>query len=82
MRGWTFKDIIETLGLFPFFNWDASRTQYLTLPGLEKMWMLARQTSVEKWRSTAYEWSKLHHRTPICHKWLCGPGVMVTEFDM
>jgi hypothetical protein len=77
-----FGDIVEAFGLFPLYAWDIERPVIPNLSVYENMWMVGRQKRVEKWRNAVYQWSKVHHRTLMCHRHLCGLKIMLTEYDM
>jgi hypothetical protein len=77
-----FGDIIEPLGLFPLYNWDITGLVIPKFSAYENVWIEGHRKKAEEWRNAAYEWLKLHHRTLMCHKQLCSPTVMVTEYDM
>jgi hypothetical protein len=77
-----FGDVIEPLGLFPLYNWDIARPVVPTLSAYENIWMEGHRKKAGEWRSAAYEWSNVHHRTLLCHKQLCSPKITLTEHDM
>ena len=76
------SNTMEALDLFPLHAWDVERPVTPSISAYENMWMVGRQKRAEKWRNAAYQWSKAHHRTLMCHKHLCGPKIMLTEYDM
>jgi hypothetical protein len=77
-----FSGVVEPLGLFPLYSWDIARTVIPKFSAYENVWMEGHRKKAGEWRNAAYEWSKWHHRTLMCHKQLCSPIVMVTEHDM
>ena len=77
-----FIDVIEPLGLFPLYKWDIAEPAVPIFSAYGNVWMEGHRKASRQWRSAAYEWSKLHHRTLVCHTQLCNPKVMVTEYDM
>jgi hypothetical protein len=77
-----FSDVIEALSLFPLYDWEIAGPVIPKFSAYENVWMEGHRKKAEEWRSAAYEWSKLHHRTLVCHKQLCSPSTIVTEYDM
>jgi hypothetical protein len=77
-----FSDVIGPLGLFPLYSWDIAGPVIPKISAYENVWIEGHRKKAGEWRSAAYEWSKVHHRPLMCHRQLCSPRVMVTEYDM
>jgi hypothetical protein len=77
-----FSDAIELLSLFPLYGWDIAGPVIPKFSAYENIWIENHRNKAREWRSAAYEWSKSHCRTLMCHKQLCSTRVIVTEYDM
>lgn len=66
MKKRAFKEVIGPHGLLPLYSLDMSNFAITDVSEDVDLWLLGYQEKAEKWRSTAYEWLKVHHREAIC----------------
>lgn len=79
MKAQALEEVIGPLGLFPVSNPHISKSMMLdestyTYSNDEQM--------MENWGSIAYEWSKFHHRTLICHEQQSRTKIKINETNM